>query len=89
MPFGEEGFGSGLAAVATEADRVAEEVVSIAVSTHLEDLREDMITNVLMKEFFGKHKVERTLMAMLAVATMRNLSVAIEGLADDLRAVVK
>lgn len=66
-----------------ESVRIAQEVTSIAVSFHLEDLREEMISALLMKEFFGKQP-DRSLVLVLAVATMNNLAVVIESLADEL-----
>lgn len=66
------------------ADELAKDIVSIATSTHLEDLRDDMISNAYMKTFFGDVETPTVLRLALAAGVISRLGATIAALTDAL-----
>jgi hypothetical protein len=70
--------------LATAADDLAKDVVSIATSTHFGGLREDMIINATSKALLGDVTVPAPLRLVLAMAVINRLGIAVAALSDEL-----
>jgi hypothetical protein len=77
------GFGD----VSAEGERITKEIVLIATGSHFEDLRGEMVRDLVMKEFTGKRQLNRVETALLSVTVIQLLASTIEVLADEIAGV--
>jgi hypothetical protein len=73
-----------VSAAQDEAFRIAQRLVQIAVSPDLGELREAMITETVMGEFFGDSSTPSPIRLAIAAGVIQNLSAAIETFAGEL-----
>lgn len=70
--------------LASQADDITKDIVSIATSAHFGDLRDDMITNTAMKAFAGDLTVPAALRLVLAMAVIDRLGMTVSALSDEI-----
>jgi len=73
-----------LAGIPDEGERIAQEIVSLAVSRDLAELRTDMVQRRLIQIFAGGDPDQTLRRSILAIAVMQNLATTVEVLSDEL-----
>lgn len=72
------------ASIPTEAERLTKELVSIATSHELEDLRGDLVQRLVVTTFLNQPADQGLYLRMLAVAVISSMATVVEAFADEI-----